>query len=67
MMTSQHQLYQVRCFSRAEPAGPEVPLRASRSVFLPLWNNVDYSGDAWREAPPPEESDEEEEGRVDHF
>ncbi|XP_023821820.1 RPA-related protein RADX isoform X3 [Oryzias latipes] len=49
-------------FGSSELAGPEVPLRASRSVFLPLWNNVDYSGDAWREAPPPEESDEEEEG-----
>lgn len=28
-----------------------VPLRASRSVFLPLWNNVDYSGEVWMEAP----------------
>ncbi|KAF6720378.1 uncharacterized protein FQA47_002865 [Oryzias melastigma] len=46
-------------FGSSEPA--DVPLRASRSVFLPLWNNVDYSGEAWREAPPPEENDEEEE------
>uniref|UniRef100_A0A3Q2PXC9 Intraflagellar transport protein 46 homolog n=1 Tax=Fundulus heteroclitus TaxID=8078 RepID=A0A3Q2PXC9_FUNHE len=43
------------------PSGPLVPLRASRSVFLPLWNNVDYSGEAWREAPPTEEEEEEEE------
>ncbi|XP_035986977.1 RPA-related protein RADX isoform X3 [Fundulus heteroclitus] len=42
-------------------SGPLVPLRASRSVFLPLWNNVDYSGEAWREAPPTEDSEEEEE------
>lgn len=40
-----------------------VPLRASRSVFLPLWNNVDYSGEQWRETPPPEEEDDEEEGK----
>ncbi|XP_028254791.1 RPA-related protein RADX isoform X2 [Parambassis ranga] len=58
-------------FGSSEPAaGPVVPLRASRSVFLPLWNNVDYSGDVWRETPPPdggvedeEEEEEEEEGR----
>ncbi|XP_037614856.1 RPA-related protein RADX isoform X1 [Sebastes umbrosus] len=48
-------------FGPAEPAGPLVPLRANRSVFLPLWNNVDYSGTAWTEAPPPEEEEEEEE------
>uniref|UniRef100_A0A096MI98 Si:ch73-71d17.2 n=1 Tax=Poecilia formosa TaxID=48698 RepID=A0A096MI98_POEFO len=35
-------------------AGELLPLRASRSVFLPLWNNVDYSGEAWMEAPPTE-------------
>lgn len=50
------------------PAGPLVPLRANRSVFLPLWNNVDHSGEVWREAPPTEqgedEDDEEDEGRV---
>ncbi|XP_023253285.1 RPA-related protein RADX-like [Seriola lalandi dorsalis] len=55
-------------FGSSEPAGPVVPLRASRSVFLPLWNSVDYSGEVWREAPPTEEEeedeeDEEEEGR----
>ncbi|KAM4714917.1 RPA-related protein RADX isoform 2-T2 [Anableps anableps] len=55
-------------FGPSEPAGPLVPLRASRSVFLPLWNNVDYSGEVWREAPPTEDSleeeeEEEEEGR----
>ncbi|XP_034413362.1 RPA-related protein RADX isoform X3 [Cyclopterus lumpus] len=52
-------------FGSSEPAGPLVPLRANRSVFLPLWNNVDYSGEGWREAPPPEEeeSEEEEEAR----
>ncbi|XP_022625661.1 uncharacterized protein CXorf57-like [Seriola dumerili] len=32
-------------FGSSEPAGPVVPLRASRSVFLPLWNSVDYSGE----------------------
>lgn len=44
-------------------SGPVLPLRANRSVFLPLWNNVDYSGEDWREAPPTddEERDEEEE------
>ncbi|XP_072232016.1 RPA-related protein RADX isoform X2 [Leuresthes tenuis] len=53
-------------FGSSEPAGPSVPLRAHRSVFLPLWNNVDYSGEAWRSAPPPDEEvedEEEEEGR----
>lgn len=47
------------------PSGVLVPLRANRSVFLPLWNSVDPSGEAWTEAPPPEDSpeDEEEEGR----
>lgn len=43
-----------------DPSGPLVPLRASRSVFLPLWNNVDYSGEVWREAPPTEEGEGEE-------
>lgn len=43
------------------PTGPLLPLRANRSVFLPLWNNVDYSGEAWREAPPTEEEEEDEE------
>ncbi|XP_016535166.1 uncharacterized protein CXorf57 isoform X2 [Poecilia formosa] len=54
-------------FGPSEPAGELLPLRASRSVFLPLWNNVDYSGEAWMEAPPTEgleeEDEEEEEGR----
>ncbi|XP_047240948.1 RPA-related protein RADX isoform X2 [Girardinichthys multiradiatus] len=54
-------------FGSSGPTGPLVPLRASRSVFLPLWNNVDYSGEVWMEAPPTEDSleeeDEEEEGR----
>lgn len=44
-----------------DPTGPLVPLRANRSVFLPLWNNVDYSGEVWREAPPPEEEEEDDE------
>ncbi|CAI5669825.1 RPA-related protein RADX isoform X2 [Oreochromis niloticus] len=51
-------------------AGPLVPLRASRSVFLPLWNNVDYSGEVWMEAPATdkegagqEAEEEPEEGR----
>ncbi|XP_015257047.1 PREDICTED: uncharacterized protein CXorf57-like isoform X2 [Cyprinodon variegatus] len=48
-----------------DPSGVLVPLRANRSVFLPLWNSVDPSGEAWTEAPPPEDGpeDEEEEGR----
>ncbi|KAM4536299.1 RPA-related protein RADX isoform 2-T2 [Odontesthes bonariensis] len=57
-------------FGSSEPAGPSAPLRAHRSVFLPLWNNVDYSGEAWSLAPPTddeeaeqEEAGEEEEGR----
>ncbi|AWO97338.1 Hypothetical protein SMAX5B_004432 [Scophthalmus maximus] len=53
-------------FGSSEPAGPLVPLRANRSVFLPLWNNVDPSGEEWREAPPTEEEEgreEEEEGQ----
>ncbi|XP_026225225.1 RPA-related protein RADX isoform X2 [Anabas testudineus] len=48
-------------FGSSGPAGPLLPLRANRSVFLPLWNNVDYSGDMWRETPPTEDDDEEEE------
>ncbi|XP_041821711.1 RPA-related protein RADX [Chelmon rostratus] len=48
-------------FGSSEPAGPLVPLRANRSVFLPLWNNVDYSGQVWRETPPTEEEEEENE------
>ncbi|XP_030580882.1 RPA-related protein RADX isoform X2 [Archocentrus centrarchus] len=57
-------------FGSSEPEGPLVPLRASRSVFLPLWNNVDYSGEVWREAAladqeaaDQEEDEEPEEGR----
>ncbi|KAG7233200.1 hypothetical protein INR49_007360 [Caranx melampygus] len=49
-------------FGPSEPAGHVVPLRANRSVFLPLWNSVDYSREGWREAPPTEaEEDEEDE------
>ncbi|XP_027131651.1 RPA-related protein RADX-like isoform X1 [Larimichthys crocea] len=49
-------------FGSSEPSGPlMVPLRANRSVFLPLWNNVDYSGEVWREAAPTEEEEEDEE------
>lgn len=44
-----------------DPTGSLLPLRANRSVFLPLWNNVDYSGDVWRETPPAEEEEEDEE------
>lgn len=33
-------------------------------MFLPLWNNVDYSGEAWREAPPAEEEEEEEDSGI---
>ncbi|XP_067378935.1 RPA-related protein RADX isoform X1 [Channa argus] len=51
-------------FGSSEPAdcrGSLVPLRANRSVFLPLWNNVDYSGDVWRETPPTDEEQENDE------
>ncbi|KAM6909469.1 uncharacterized protein FYW49_013304 [Xenentodon cancila] len=47
------------------PAESLVPLRANRSVFLPLWNNVDYSGEAWREAPPTDEDEEPEAAEED--
>lgn len=47
------------------PAGPLVPLRANRSVFLPLWNNVDHSGEVWREAPPSEEGEDDEDEEED--
>uniref|UniRef100_A0A3Q3J2X9 Uncharacterized protein n=1 Tax=Monopterus albus TaxID=43700 RepID=A0A3Q3J2X9_MONAL len=48
-------------FGSSHPAGPVLPLRANRSVFLPLWNNVDYNGAVWREALPTEEEEEEDE------
>lgn len=48
-------------FGGTEPEGPVLPLRANRSVFLPLWNNVDYTGETWREAAPTEEEDGDEE------
>ncbi|KAM3857452.1 RPA-related protein RADX [Diretmus argenteus] len=41
--------------------GPLVPLRANRITFLPLWNNTDYSGEVWRETPPIDEEEEEDE------
>ncbi|XP_061664655.1 RPA-related protein RADX isoform X2 [Syngnathoides biaculeatus] len=28
------------------------PLLANRGLFLPLWNNVDFHGDAWKQSPP---------------
>ncbi|XP_060790302.1 RPA-related protein RADX isoform X2 [Neoarius graeffei] len=39
------------------------PLRARRNTYLPLWNNHDFSGEAWRHTPPSEtggEGSEEE-------
>ncbi|XP_028998778.1 RPA-related protein RADX isoform X2 [Betta splendens] len=48
-------------FRSSQPTGTGGgPLRANRSVFLPLWNNVDYSGDGWRGAPPAEEEEDED-------
>ncbi|XP_049616674.1 RPA-related protein RADX [Syngnathus scovelli] len=35
------------------------PLLANRKLFLPLWNNVDFHGDAWMKTPPPPEEQEE--------
>ncbi|KAM6949202.1 RPA-related protein RADX [Aplochiton taeniatus] len=32
--------------------GPLMPLRADRALFLPLWNNTDPIGPAWRDTPP---------------
>lgn len=36
-------------------------------MYLPLWNNVDYNGEVWTEAPPTNEDEEneaeEEEGK----
>ncbi|XP_054608689.1 RPA-related protein RADX [Dunckerocampus dactyliophorus] len=54
------------CDSLRWAASSEVsgPLRANRMVFLPLWNNVDFSGAAWQKTPPSmEEEDEEVEAR----
>lgn len=44
-----------------------VPLRARRSTYLPLWNNHDFSGEAWRYTPPSETGleDSEEEDVVE--
>ncbi|XP_034020763.1 RPA-related protein RADX [Thalassophryne amazonica] len=42
-------------FGSFDPEGSLGPLRAARSTFLPLWNNVDYCGQVWRETPPSEE------------
>ncbi|XP_047441971.1 RPA-related protein RADX isoform X2 [Mugil cephalus] len=50
-------------FGSASPAG--CPLRANRSVFLPLWNNVDYSGELWRDTPSTETQLEDEEDEED--
>ncbi|XP_019729443.1 uncharacterized protein LOC109518186 [Hippocampus comes] len=33
------------------------PLLANRRVFLPLWNNVDFYGDAWKKTAPPLEEE----------
>ncbi|XP_051935097.1 RPA-related protein RADX [Hippocampus zosterae] len=33
------------------------PLLANRKVFLPLWNNVDFYGDAWKKTAPPLEEE----------
>ncbi|XP_077445736.1 RPA-related protein RADX [Stigmatopora argus] len=32
------------------------PIMADRKVYLPLWNNVDFFGRAWRKSPPARES-----------
>ncbi|XP_061619039.1 RPA-related protein RADX isoform X6 [Phyllopteryx taeniolatus] len=39
------------------------PLLASRAFFLPLWNKVDFHGDAWKQTPPPMS---EHDGKVYH-
>ncbi|XP_031647354.1 RPA-related protein RADX isoform X1 [Oncorhynchus kisutch] len=39
-----------------------LPLRARRSCYLPLWNNQDYSGPAWRETPNSEDSEDSDQG-----
>ncbi|XP_077355699.1 RPA-related protein RADX isoform X2 [Festucalex cinctus] len=35
------------------------PLLANRKLFLPLWNSVDFYGDAWRRTAPTQEDQEE--------
>ncbi|XP_046873484.1 RPA-related protein RADX isoform X1 [Hypomesus transpacificus] len=48
-----------------EAVGPFLlPLRAQRNTYLPLWNNTDYYGAAWRDTPPSHNltDTEEEEG-----
>ncbi|KAM7376801.1 hypothetical protein PAMA_013534 [Pampus argenteus] len=52
-------------FGSSAVAGSLVPLRANRIVFLPLWNNVDYSGEAWKETLPTQEEDEDEDEEED--
>ncbi|XP_016335128.1 uncharacterized protein CXorf57 [Sinocyclocheilus anshuiensis] len=47
----------------AEPSAG--PLRARRSSYLPLWNNHDFSGEMWRDAPPSEPDAEDSEEEID--
>lgn len=41
-----------------------LPLRARRSTHLPLWNNHDFTGDAWRETSPSEHDQDESEDEL---
>ncbi|XP_020369194.2 RPA-related protein RADX-like isoform X1 [Rhincodon typus] len=34
------------------PFGPELPIKAKRRYYLPLWDTVDYNGEAWHRHPP---------------
>ncbi|XP_066538043.1 RPA-related protein RADX isoform X2 [Hoplias malabaricus] len=41
------------------------PLRARRSVYLPLWNNHDFTGDAWRDTPPSRHREDQSEDELE--
>ncbi|XP_078057006.1 RPA-related protein RADX-like isoform X2 [Mustelus asterias] len=41
-------------FGQGEEAaqGPELPIRAKRRYYLPLWDSANYYGEAWHQRPP---------------
>uniref|UniRef100_A0A672Y7V9 RPA-related protein RADX-like n=1 Tax=Sphaeramia orbicularis TaxID=375764 RepID=A0A672Y7V9_9TELE len=47
-------------FRTMDSTGHVLPLRANRTVFLPLWNNTDFIGAGWREAPPTDDDDDDD-------
>ncbi|XP_038642789.1 RPA-related protein RADX-like isoform X2 [Scyliorhinus canicula] len=48
------QLQRLRVLGEGEePAqAPELPIRARRSYYLPLWDSANYYGDTWHQQPP---------------